>query len=153
MYSVEVPTKQNSRILLKRELEDSNWPVIEVDLKLFFQDWPKLAPAYQAKIGEISEWSEEKLTGIERFLLIGEAVNMPRLQSANLVSFPWWDLRRYSRQRFTTVKFVNGRHRMSWMYANGVLRVPVQIRAEYAGTIIRSYKGRVLWPAPICESQ
>ena len=146
VYLVDVPTKPAGPIRFRRDLESRAWPVVEIDLRMLFREWPMLSPAYQAEVQEISEWSREKLEGMEHLLLGDRPVNMPRLQSANLVSFPWFDLRRYSRRRWTTVRFVNGRNRMCWMHANGVLRVPLQIQARYADTLVKSYKGRVLWP-------
>jgi hypothetical protein len=144
VYLVPIPMRPGLEIRYTRAIEDPDWPVVEIDLAMFFKDWPKLAPAYQANVEPIIEWSSEKLVAIKNLLLNPEGVPMPRLQSANLVRFPFWDYRRYMRHRFTTVTFVDGRHRMIWMHQNGVLRAPVQIKLEYVETLSMSYCGRCL---------
>ncbi len=143
-YIVPIPSRPGREISYTRAIKDPDWPVVEIDLAMFFKDWPKLAPAYQANVKPIIEWSEDKIVAIQNFLLNQGHVPMPRLQSANLVRFPFWDYRRYMRHRFTTVTFVDGRHRMIWMHQNGVLRAPVQIKSEYMATLSKSYCGRRL---------
>ena len=153
VYSVHAPfenTVQQHRdvsLSFANQLLFDFWPIILTAVSIWFLIAWFFHTSMIRRLSHshpVSRKDEPELYNLLENLCISQGVPMPRLQSANLVRFPFWDYRRYMRHRFTTVTFVDGRHRMIWMHQNGVLRAPVQIKLEYVETLSMSYCGRCL---------